>query len=248
MSLSVAIKDEKGAVRERDASRGSRSGERDSSDGSGARERDSLDGSRARERRCIVSGEVLPQAKLIRFVISPDGEVTPDVAAKLPGRGIWVGATAAALATALAKNLFSKSAKANVKASLELQARVEAQLGLRLRSDLGMARRAGVLQLGFDAVLRALQSDEPPALVIEASDGAADGKRKIFAACHARGLKIQTIECLTSAELSLAVGRENVIHAALKSGRLQERLSMDAGRLSGFRSAPTPADPRERDV
>ena len=64
-----------------------------------------------RERRCIVSGEVLPDRALIRFVVSPDGQVTPDVAAKLPGRGIWVGATQEALATAIRKNLFAKAAK-----------------------------------------------------------------------------------------------------------------------------------------
>ncbi|MGZ5934498.1 MAG: RNA-binding protein [Rhizomicrobium sp.] len=199
-----------------------------------------------RERRCIVSGEVLPDSKLIRFVVSPDAVVTPDIAAKLPGRGIWVGATKAALKTAIAKNLFAKAAKTNVKVAQDLAIRVEAQLVARIQSDLGMARRAGLLLMGFETVLRALQSDAPPALLIEASDGAGDGKRKIFGASHARGLKIQTIECLTSAELSVAVGRENVIHAALKSGRLQERLSLDAERLSGFRPAATP--PRERDV
>ncbi|HSZ11571.1 MAG TPA: hypothetical protein VK759_05320, partial [Rhizomicrobium sp.] len=78
----------------------------------------------------------------------------------------------------------------------------------------------------------------PPSLVISARDGSPDGKRKIFAAGHARGLKVETVECLDSAELSLALGRENVIHAALKSGRLQERLSFDAARLSGLRSVP----------
>ncbi len=203
-------------------------------------------GSRSRERRCIVSGEVLPESKLIRFVVSPDGEVTPDVAAKLPGRGIWVGITA--LKTAVAKNLFAKAEKANVKVAPDLVARVETRLVERIQSDLGMARRAGLFVMGFDSVLRALQSDAPPALLLEASDGAADGKRKIFGACHARGLKIQTVECLTSAELSVAVGRENVIHAALKSGRLQERLSLDAGRLSSLRSVAMPVSPIERDV
>jgi predicted RNA-binding protein YlxR (DUF448 family) len=201
-----------------------------------------------RERRCIVSGEVLPESRLIRFVVSPDGLVTPDVAAKLPGRGIWVGASSTTLKTAIAKNLFAKAAKTNVKVAAELAERVEAQLVSRIQADLGMARRAGLLLMGFETVLRALQSDAPPALLFEASDGSADGKRKIFGACHARSLKIQTIECLTSSELSVAVGRENVIHAALKSGRLQERLSLDAGRLSGFRSAPTTAGPHERDV
>ena len=212
------------------------------------RERGSSCGSRSRERLCIVSGDVLPEDKLIRFVVSPGGEVTPDIAAKLPGRGIWVGASAAALDAASERKLFAKAAKANVKVADDLVARVEALLVQRMQSDLGMARRAGQLLLGFDAVLGALQSDVPPKVLVEASDGAADGKRKLFGAAHARGLKIETIECLTSAELSVAVGRENVIHAALKSGRLQERLSMDAGRLSGFRPTAMPPSPRERDV
>jgi len=190
-----------------------------------------------RERRCIVSGDVLPEGKIIRFVVAPGGAITPDLAAKLPGRGIWVGATRAALAAAISKNLFAKTARTNVQIEDNLVARIEALLVERMRCDLGMARRAGQIFLGFDTVLRAVQSDAPPALVIEASDGAKDGKRKVFAAGYARGLKIQTVECLTSAELSVAVGRENVIHAALKSGRLQERLSLDAERLSGLRSA-----------
>jgi predicted RNA-binding protein YlxR (DUF448 family) len=198
-----------------------------------------------RERRCIVSGEVLPEGKIIRFVVGPGGAITPDVAAKLPGRGIWVGATRAALVAATAKNLFAKAARANVQVADDLAARVEVLLVERMQSDLGMARRAGQIFLGFDTVLRALQSDTPPALMLEASDGAVDGKRKLFAARHARGLKIQTVECLTSAELSVAVGRENVIHAALKSGRLQERLSLDAERLSGLRAAAL--SPCERD-
>lgn len=198
-----------------------------------------------RERRCIVSGEVLPEGKIIRFVVGPGGAITPDVAAKLPGRGIWVGATHAALVAATSKNLFAKAARTNVQVADDLAARVEVLLVERMQSDLGMARRAGQIFLGFDTVLRALQSDTPPALMLEASDGAVDGKRKLFAARHARGLKIQTVECLTSAELSVAVGRENVIHAALKSGRLQERLSLDAERLSGLRAAAL--SPCERD-
>ncbi len=198
-----------------------------------------------RERLCIVSGEVLPEGKIIRFVVGPGGAITPDVAAKLPGRGIWVGATHAALVAATSKNLFAKAARTNVQVADDLAARVEVLLVERMQSDLGMARRAGQIFLGFDTVLRALQSDTPPALMLEASDGAVDGKRKLFAARHARGLKIQTVECLTSAELSVAVGRENVIHAALKSGRLQERLSLDAERLSGLRAAAL--SPCERD-
>jgi len=189
-----------------------------------------------RERLCIVSGEVLSEDRLIRFVVSPDGEVTPDIAAVLPGRGIWVSATRDAVATAVKKNLFARAAKANVKVAPDLADRVEALLVARMQADLGMARRSGQILLGFDTVQRALQSDQPPALIIEASDGAADGKRKLFASAHARGLKIETVECLSADEIGLAVGRGNVIHGALKSGRLQERLSFDAGRLMGFRA------------
>jgi predicted RNA-binding protein YlxR (DUF448 family) len=188
-----------------------------------------------RERRCIVSGEVLPEGSLIRFAVSPDGVVTPDVAAVLPGRGIWVQASRDALNTAVKKNLFAKAAKAQVKVPTDLADKVEAGLVARIQADLGMARRSNQIALGFETVLQAVQSDAPPALRLEASDGAADGKRKLFGAAHARGRKIETIASLTKAELSLAVGRENVIHAALKSGRLQERVSFDAGRLRGFR-------------
>jgi predicted RNA-binding protein YlxR (DUF448 family) len=198
-----------------------------------------------RERRCVVRGEVLSEDRLIRFAVSPDGDVVPDIAAVLPGRGIWVSADKASIDTAVKKNLFAKSAKAPVKAAPDLASRVETLLVARMQADLGMARRSGQLVTGFDQVLGAIQAPVPPGLVIEASNGAADGKRKLFAAQHARGLKIQTVECLSSAEISLAVGRENVIHAALKSGRLQERLSFDAKRLSGFRSVPPAADERE---
>jgi predicted RNA-binding protein YlxR (DUF448 family) len=196
-----------------------------------------------RERRDLVSGEVLSEDRLVRFAVDPDGNVVPDVAAVLPGRGMWVAADAQAVALAAKKNLFSKSAKAQVKVATDLPERVEGLIVARMLCDLGLARRAGALVMGFDNVLRALDAKVPPALLVEAADGARDGRRKLFGAAKARGLKIQTIEALTSAELGLALGRENVIHAALKPGRLAERLAFDAGRLAGFR-----ARPNERDV
>src|SRR5262249_2709845 len=132
-----------------------------------------------------------------------------------------------------------------VKAAPDLARRVETQLVARMQADLGMARRSGQLVTRFDKVQGEIQSATPPAPLLEASHGAAAGKRQIFGAAHARGLKIETVECLSSAEMSLAVGRENVIHAALKSGRLQERLSFDARRLSGFRSVPAAVHERD---
>lgn len=207
-----------------------------------------------RERRCIVTGEILSEAKLVRFVADPDGRVVPDVAAELPGRGMWVSATRDALKIAVAKNLFAKSAKASLQVADDLSDRVERQLVSRMQGDLGLARRAGQAVLGFDNVMRELDARVPPAALVEARDGAADGRRKLAGAVRARGLKTEVIEALDSAELSLALGRENVIHAALKPGRLAERLSFDASRLGGFRQASasgsagsTPA-PNERHV
>ena len=189
-----------------------------------------------RERRDIVSGEVLPEHRLLRFVADPDGMVVPDVAAKLPGRGLWVEATAKAVAAAVEKKLFARAAKAQVTATPDLVQRTEKALVARMIGDLGLARRSGALVLGFDNVLRELEGARPPKVLIEAFDGAADGKRKLYAAAHRLELACAVIETLTSAELGLALGRENVIHAAVQPGGLAERLTFDAERLSGFRT------------
>jgi predicted RNA-binding protein YlxR (DUF448 family)/ribosomal protein L30E len=189
-----------------------------------------------RQRRCIVTGEIMPDNRLVRFVLAPDGEVVPDVATKLPGRGIWVSATRAAVSEAVEKKLFARAAKAPAHASAGLADRTEKALLTRMLGDLGLARRSGALVLGFDNVLRALESPKPPKLLIDAADGAADGKRKLYNAAHARGMKPELVTCLTSAELGLALGRENVIHAAVQPGGLAERLMFDAERLQGFRA------------
>jgi len=192
-------------------------------------------GDNARERRDIVSGTVMPDSRLIRFVADPDGNVVPDAGAKLPGRGLWVEASRDAVNKAVEKKLFSRAAKAQVTAGADLSARAEKALVTRMLGDLGIARRSGVLVLGFNNVLRTLEGAKPPKVLIEAFDGAADGKRKLYAAAHRLELKCVVIECLTSAELGLALGRENVIHAAVQPGGLAERLTFDAERLSGFR-------------
>ena len=192
-----------------------------------------------RERRDIVSGEVLPENRLVRFVADPDGVIVPDVAAKLPGRGIWVEASRAAIAKAVEKKLFARPAKAQVSATADLADRVEKALVTRMLGDLGIARRSGALVLGFDNVQRALEGPKPPKALVEAFDGSRDGKRKLYAAAHRLELNCVVIETLTSAELGLALGRENVIHAAVQPGGLADRLILDAERLSGFRTRPT---------
>jgi hypothetical protein len=181
-----------------------------------------MDGSRT--RRCIVSGDVLPEGRLLRFVAGPGGQVVPDIEAKLPGRGLWVKADRKAVEQAVAKGLFARAAGGPVKADAGLAARTEARLVERMLDHLGLGRRAGDLILGFDQVERALRGPGAPAVIVEASDAAADG-----------GIAPFVIGALASAELSLALGRSNVVHAALKSGRIAERLVFDAGRLNGFR-------------
>lgn len=188
-----------------------------------------------RERRCIVTNEVLPEERLIRFVVDPQNAVVPDVAARLPGRGLWVSAQSEILERAIAKGHFSRAARMPVAVVCDLVARVEALLVARMSGDLGLARRSGQLLLGFDNVARALSRPRAPTVLVEASDGAPDGRRKLLSL--ARELRPAIIDCLTSAELGLALGRESVVHAALNSGRLSERLKADAGRLSGFRPA-----------
>jgi len=195
-----------------------------------------------RERRDIVSGKVMPENRLLRFVADPDGKVVPDVAAKLPGRGLWVAANGAAIRTAVDKKLFSRAAKAPLVAEADLAQRAEQALVARMLGDLGIARRSGALVLGFDNVLRQLEGPKPPKVLIEAFDGAPDGKRKLYAAAHRLELDCMVIETLTSAELGLALGRENVIHAAVQRGGLADRLIFDAERLSGFREAPSERD------
>jgi hypothetical protein len=177
----------------------------------------------------------MPENRLLRFVAGPDGQVVPDVAAKLPGRGLWVEASKVAIAKAVERKLFSRAAKAQVSADADLADRAEKALVSRMLGDLGIARRAGSLVLGFDNVLRQLDGPKPPRLLIEAFDGAPDGKRKLYAAAHRLELNCVVIETLTSAELGLALGRENVIHAAVQPGGLADRLMFDAERLSGFR-------------
>jgi hypothetical protein len=189
----------------------------------------------ARSRRCIVTGEVLPEGRLMRFVADPDGQVVPDVEAKLPGRGLWVASERALVERAVAKQLFARAAKAPLKADAGLAGRAEELLAKRMLSQLGLALRAGEAILGHDAIERALRSDAPPAIIVEASEAAPDGKRKLQAAALANGVVPFVIGCFSSGDLSLALGRANVVHAALKPGGKAERLIFDAGRLSGFR-------------
>jgi uncharacterized protein len=174
-------------------------------------------------RMCAVSREVRPIGELIRFVVSPEGEVVPDLKRKLPGRGLWVSASRRTVAEAVRRNQFSKGFKRDVRAAPTLPADTETLLVRSATEALAMAAKAGQVVSGFSKVEGALQQGQAEAL-IHASDGAADGIRKLDAIMRQRGgnhgesREMPIVSVLTSAELDLALGRSNVIHAALLAG------------------------------
>ena len=174
-------------------------------------------------RMCAVSREVRPIGELIRFVVSPQGEVVPDLKRKLPGRGLWVSASRRTVAEAVRRNQFSKGFKRDVRAAPTLPADTETLLVRSATEALAMAAKAGQVVSGFSKVEGALQQGQAEAL-IHASDGAADGIRKLDAIVRQRGgnhgesQEMPIVSVLTSAELDLALGRSNVIHAALLAG------------------------------
>lgn len=205
-----------------------------------ARGRAPADDGRSPLRRCIVTRRVRPRAELLRLVIAPDGAVVPDIEGRLPGRGLWISPDRAVIAEALRKNLIAKAARRAVVAPADLAERIEAGLARRCLDLIGLARRAGQATAGFEKV-RAWLEGGKAALLVEASDGAADGRRKLVAA--ASGLPV--IAVLSAAELAAALGRETAVHVALRPGRLAERLREAAGRLGEMRDSASEARSRQ---
>ena len=188
----------------------------------------------SRQRRDLVSGQVMDEARLIRFVAGPDGRVVPDLARKLPGRGLWVAADRASVTAAAKKGGFARAAKAKLTAQPDLADLVEALLLKRVLDGLGLARRAGDLILGFEKVQAQIAAGKC-AWLIEASDGADDGRRKMMQAVRRLPSPPRLLGLFTSDELSLALGLGNVIHLVFLAGRGAERWTIDVERLSGFR-------------
>ena len=186
------------------------------------------------ERRCIVSGESGGKDGLIRFVLDPEGQVVPDLAEKLPGRGLWVTAVREMVEKAALKGPFATAAKAPAKAGPALADLVERLLARRAADALGLARKAGALETGFEKVLTAIERGRIAALV-EARDGAEDGRRKLeqrLRVVKEQGIlgDVPVLSPLWADEMGLALGRGNVIHAALIPGRLQAKVVADPAR------------------
>jgi predicted RNA-binding protein YlxR (DUF448 family) len=175
------------------------------------------------ERMCAVTRAVRPIDELIRFVVSPTGEPVADLKRKLPGRGMWVSASRKAVAEAARRNLFGKGFRRKVLASPTLAQDTENLLVRGVVEALAMVAKAGQVVSGFSKVETALEQRQARAL-IHAADGAADGIRKLDAVVRQTAANADesppfpVINVLTSAQLDLALGRSNVIHAALLAG------------------------------
>jgi uncharacterized protein len=178
-------------------------------------------------RMCAVTRQVRPIEELIRFVVSPSGEVIPDLKRKLPGRGLWLSASARTVAEAVRRHQFSKGFKRDVRVAASLPTDTETLLTRSAVEALAMAAKAGQVIAGFTKVEQALRSAQVQgslAALIHASDGAMDGIRKLDgilgqnAGIKDKSNQFPVITALTSEQLDLALGRSNVIHAALLAG------------------------------
>jgi predicted RNA-binding protein YlxR (DUF448 family) len=188
------------------------------------------------ERMCVATRTVKPVVDMIRFVVGPDGEAVPDLKRKLPGRGVWVTATQDALADAIKRKALVRGFKREVRLPVDLVARTEQMLERAVLDALAMAGKAGLVVTGFSKVEAALQQDKVVGL-LHAAEASPDGVRKLDAARrrNPRG-SIEVVGSLSSAQLDLALGRPNVIHAALLAGPPSDTFLARSRRLERFRT------------
>jgi uncharacterized protein len=198
-------------------------------------------------RLCALSRTRKAPDDLIRFVLGPDGTIVPDLARRLPGRGVWISATRREVAAAVRQNAFARSLKQAVLLPEDLVDRVESLMRRRLADAISIARKAGLLVAGFVKVEQMIDQGQAVVLV-HAADAAGDGVAKLdrkFRALAGLGADPEPIvRQLTSAELSLAIGRANVVHAAASGGGASRRIAYEANRLRHYRESDgkAPAD------
>ncbi|AQU89003.1 hypothetical protein B0W47_09745 [Komagataeibacter nataicola] len=190
-------------------------------------------------RRCAVTRLRLPKEEMIRFVISPDGVVIPDLSARLPGRGIWLSARADVLETARTRGVFARAARGRVVIPPDLTHLVQDGLLRRMMDVAGLARRAGQIVCGF-AKVREWVVGGRAGLVIQAADGSPDERKRVLSG--ARELPVVAVP--TALGLGAAFGRDHVVHAAILHGELARRFRIESERFAGLsgRIGPNSAD------
>lgn len=198
-------------------------------------------------RMCALTRVEKPVGALIRFVLSPDGAIVPDTDAKAEGRGVWVTLNSAAVQQAVKKKVFARSLNTEVRVPGDLAGLTRLRLEQRLLAALAMCRKAGQITLGATKVRALLDRGQLIAL-ITATDAAADGRSKMVGPLKALhysaqeagidGFDVPHFELLSSAQLGLALGLENVIHAALSNGAAAQAALAKARRLALFSAQP----------
>ncbi len=190
------------------------------------------------ERTCIVTRAVRAPSGMLRFVVGPDDTVFPDLKRKLPGRGVWVSAEALLVAEAVKRNLFAKAFKAKVQVSAHLVEEIDGLLEREVLQSLSICNKAGLVTAGSAKVEKVLAAGRVAALV-HATDGGADGIRKmgqaVMRSLGEAAARVPRIVLFASSQLDLALGRSNVIHAALKSGAASEVFLERCRRLAHYR-------------
>lgn len=192
-------------------------------------------------RQCALTRREMPIGELIRFVVGPDDVLVTDTDAKAEGRGVWITASSACVAEAVRKKVFAKSLKTPVIVPDDLAEQAARRLEQRLLGALGLSRKAGQLATGAAKVRAAIDKGEVAAL-FTATDAAADGRDKLVGALKARravtgnGAEVPHYQLLSSDQLGLALGLENVIHAALTKGAAAQSALARAERLARYRA------------
>jgi uncharacterized protein len=198
-------------------------------------------------RRCVVTRERQPKERMIRFVIGPDHALVPDLAARLPGRGMWLSASRDVIETARAKGqltrAFARAARAPVSVPSDLLSVLEAALIRRISELLGLARRAGQAVAGFEKAREWLRHCQAR-LVLEASDGSLAERSRLLSGVRDT---IPVLAPLAAAELGRVFGRDHVVHVVVAPGRLADMLAAEAGRLDGMRNSGA-ATPRSNEA
>ncbi len=195
------------------------------------------------ERTCALTRQVMPVSDMVRFVVGPGEAVVPDVKRKLPGRGLWIAGTRAAVSEAVKRNVFARGFRRQVRAVPELAAETEGLLERAALDALAIAGKAGRVVAGASKVAEALERGNTLAL-IHAADAAEDGRRKLNAALRRKTAEktqeIVIVETFSGEQLDLALNRPNVVHAALLAGPGSETFLARAKRLERFRTGDLP--------
>lgn len=189
-----------------------------------------------KERTCIATRQSRSADEMLRFVQGPDNALVFDIKGRLPGRGVWITADRAHLERAIKKGAFHRALKAKVDIAEDLLLTTEQQLRSAALGSFGLGRKAGQIITGFASVEAALKKGGLAAL-IHASDGAEDGRRKLTNVVRNIDPELRpadTVIIFTANELSLALGRSNVIHAAATMGHAGEMFVKKARMVTDF--------------